>query len=130
MVQATVLVVEDEPGIRDLVELILSAEGYRVVTAANGWEGLERVAQDAPDLVLLDFMMPLVDGPEVLRALASEPATARVPVVLASSVPEATALQACRNAPFTAFLQKPYSIPHLIDVVRRFVPSAGRPASG
>src|SRR3712207_505510 len=65
---ATVLVIDDEFGIAEVIEMALEDEGHRVVAAGNGEQGLERLAEAAVDLVLLDYMMPLLDGPGVLRA--------------------------------------------------------------
>jgi CheY-like chemotaxis protein len=70
----TVLVVDDEFGIVDVLETILIDEGYRVLTACNGKQGLERLATERPDVVLLDFMMPILGGAEMLAAMAAEPA--------------------------------------------------------
>ncbi len=67
--QRTILMVEDEAGLRNAVRLYLEMEGYRVITAVNGEEGLERVRQDLPDVILLDVMLPGIDGFETLRRL-------------------------------------------------------------
>ena len=64
---ATVLVVEDEFGIADLIEAVLEDEGYRVLIAVNGKQGLELLARERPDLMFLDYMMPVMDGAAVLR---------------------------------------------------------------
>ncbi len=67
--QRTILLVEDEAGLRHAVRLYLEMEGYRVLTAANGEEGLEKAREDLPDVVLLDIMLPGIDGFETLRRL-------------------------------------------------------------
>ena len=68
---ATVLVVDDEFGIVDVLETILTDEGYRVLTACNGKQGLVRLAEQKPDVILLDFMMPILGGDGMLRAMAA-----------------------------------------------------------
>ncbi|MDP9469617.1 MAG: response regulator [Chloroflexota bacterium] len=68
-----VLVVDDEPVIRDLVADVLRDEGYAVVTAADGREGLDLLARERPDLVLMDVMMPGLDGREAYLAMRSRP---------------------------------------------------------
>ena len=88
---APVLVVDDEFGIAELIEMALEDEGHRVVAAVNGRQGLERLAEAAPDLVLLDYMMPILDGPGMLRAMQADPALRAVPMVLMTSLDEATA---------------------------------------
>lgn len=77
-----VLVVDDEPEIRDLCKVNLEFAGHDVVLAANGREAIEYVAHERPDFVFLDLMMPEVDGWAVLRELRTREATADVPVVL------------------------------------------------
>ena len=69
---ATVLVVDDEFGIVDVIDTILTDEGYRVLSACNGKQGLARLAEEKPDMVLLDFMMPILGGAEMLRVMAAE----------------------------------------------------------
>ena len=70
---ATVLVVDDEFGIAELIQDLLGDEGHRVLTASNGRQGLEALMQERPDLVFLDYMMPVLDGAGVLRGMAAEP---------------------------------------------------------
>ena len=75
----TVLVVDDEPRLVDVVRMNLEVEGYRVVAAASGMEALERLKQDLPDLVILDVMMPEMDGYETLRQIRD---VSNVPVIM------------------------------------------------
>jgi CheY-like chemotaxis protein len=85
-VMQTVLVVEDSKLFRLEKEHTLTKAGYRVITAADGMEAL-RVAHDSrPDLILLDMMLPKLDGPSVLRALKKDPATAHIPVVVVTGL--------------------------------------------
>jgi adenylate cyclase len=83
--QARILVVDDVPVNVRLLEAVLVANGYEVVSAANGGEALEAVAAQQPDLVLLDVLMPVLDGYEVCRRLRADPATAVLPVVMVTS---------------------------------------------
>ncbi|MBV9776303.1 MAG: response regulator, partial [Acetobacteraceae bacterium] len=68
---ATVLIVEDEFGIAEVLEALLGDAGHRVLTAVNGEHGLRRLAEVTPDIVFLDYMMPVMDGPATLRAMQS-----------------------------------------------------------
>jgi CheY-like chemotaxis protein len=77
-----VLVCDDDALVADLLSHRLSARGYRVDVAADGREALERVAEERPDAILLDAMMPMIDGYEVLRRLRADPATAAIPVIM------------------------------------------------
>lgn len=78
---ATVLIADDNRDIRETLVLILSHEGYRVLTAANGAEALELAQTDLPDLIITDVLMPTIDGYEFVRQLRSEPAIAHTPVI-------------------------------------------------
>jgi len=78
---ARILVVDDTPSNVKLLADVLGARGYEVVTAVNGAEGLERIERDAPDLVLLDVMMPGMSGYDVCRKIRANPATTMLPVV-------------------------------------------------
>lgn len=80
----SVLVVDDEPDIRDLLRITLEAEGYEVFEAGDGLEAIHMVRQAQPDLVILDIMMPHMDGLEVLRRLEADPETAGLPVIFLS----------------------------------------------
>jgi len=79
---ARILIVDDEPFNVDLLEQQLAEQGYRTIVATDGAQALERLAAEAPDLVLLDWMMPGMDGLEVLRRMRAEPRWAAVPVIM------------------------------------------------
>src|SRR5205814_4768707 len=83
---ATILVVEVEFGIAEVLVSVLVEAGHYVVTAINGKQGLERLTERPPQLVLLDFMMPLLDGPGMLRAMKHDPAYRAIPTVIMSSL--------------------------------------------
>jgi DNA-binding response OmpR family regulator len=77
-----ILVVDDEPGIVDIVEANLIGDGFEVVSASNGKEGLAKVQSEQPELIVLDVMMPEMDGWQVLKALEADPDTAGIPVIM------------------------------------------------
>jgi adenylate cyclase len=79
---ATILIADDRPESVELVYDLLTMEGYRILTAYNGQEALDRIRQSLPDLVLLDLNMPLLDGYEVCERLKADPATAEIPVLM------------------------------------------------
>lgn len=111
----TILLVEDEFGIAGVLTLLLEDEGYRVLSAANGRQALSRLAETTPDLVITDFMMPLLDGAALGQALRANPASADIPIIMMSAVPEA----AVRNRfdGYTVYLRKPFPIPAFFHVV-------------
>jgi CheY-like chemotaxis protein len=114
---ATVLVVDDEFGIVDVLETILTDEGYRVLTACNGKQGLVRLSEEKPGVILLDFMMPILGGGDMLRAMAAEPAYQRIPVIMMSSLSEAAVAKRCRG--YAAFLHKPFRATAVLSTVAR-----------
>jgi CheY-like chemotaxis protein len=114
---ATVLVVDDEFGVGEVLDTILTDAGHRVLTAINGKQGLARLAETTPDVILLDFMMPLLDGPGMLRAMAADPAHRDIPVIMMSSVDEDTVAGKCDR--HVAFLRKPFRTRQVLDLVAR-----------
>jgi CheY-like chemotaxis protein len=81
MAKATILCIEDDQDMIDYIKLILGKAGYRVVGADGGVEGLEAMRREAPDLILLDLMMPGMDGAEVLLHKKADPAIRNIPVI-------------------------------------------------
>lgn len=124
----TVLVVDDEPLIAMALEAALEDAGYQVVTAANGRQGLERLAEaPRPDIVLLDMMMPVMTGPEMLKAMAANPELDSIPVIILSSLPE-EAIRA-RAHRFTEILRKPSTAEEVLGAIARAIGEAD-PARG
>lgn len=80
-----ILCIEDEPEMIDLIRLILGRRGFNVVGAAGGREGLEKARQDPPDLILLDLMMPDMDGWEVYQQIKADDRTKKVPVIVVTA---------------------------------------------
>lgn len=116
--QRVILVVEDEPGIRGALELLLGLEGFTVVTASNGVQALEVLSRVDCDLIITDHMMPLMDGPMFLGRLRADERLRRVPALMISAVsrpPEP--VQALADG----FVAKPFEIPELLVVVRRLL---------
>lgn len=112
-----VLVVDDEFGVAEVLQFILEEEGYRVLTAINGKQALGLMAGDRPDVVILDFMMPLLDGPGVLAAMQADDDLKAIPVVMMSSLDEATVARRCHD--HRGFLRKPFRIEEVLGVVER-----------
>jgi DNA-binding response OmpR family regulator len=119
---ATVLIVEDEFAIADLLEMALIDEGYRVVRAANGRQGLERLAEYSPDLVISDFMMPVLDGAGLVQAMRQSKDQREVPIIIMSSMPEANVH--ARIDRYTAFVRKPFQIAALMRLIATVLGSA------
>jgi len=115
------LVVDDELSILEALQDILSLEGYDVVTAYNGAEGLRRIAELRPDLVLLDLMMPVMDGREMLRRVREDPGLKGLPVVIMSAgrIPDAERRAA------SATLAKPFDLDHLLQTLAQQLDGKG-----
>lgn len=80
-----ILVIEDDPATSRLVDYSLRHEGYQVFTASNGLEGIRKAHDEAPDLIILDVMLPGMDGFEICHRLRSEPDTANLPILMFSA---------------------------------------------
>lgn len=113
---ARILVVDDEPGILRFTRRALESEGHVVLTAGDGTEGLRLATEHAPDLVILDLVMPGLSGTAVLAALVADSPRRRVMVV--SAVGEVQARVRCLDAGAVDFLPKPFDIAELLARVR------------
>ena len=124
---AVVLLIEDDPLFGALVEEVLGHEGYSVVWRTTGPEGLSAASTDAPDVILLDLMLPEVDGWTVLRELKRNPATRATPVIMASAVVDRST--DIERALAEAVLRKPFGIEDLLQTVASVLErsSAGAP---
>jgi len=121
----TVLVIEDEAPLRANLVRILSAESYRVVAAADGEEGIQRVTEERPDLVICDILMPRVDGFGVLAALRSRPETATIPFIFLTASADKDDLARGLKSGANEYVTKPFKIAGLLAAVRRLLPPAG-----
>ena len=97
-----------------------------MLSASNGRQALERMAVTQPDLVFLDYMMPRLDGAGVLRAMAEDPSLQGVPVVMMSSMPEATVAERCKG--YAVFMRKPFRVAELVRLTGRLTAGAAPPA--
>ena len=118
----SVLVVDDDPGVRQVVRLSLELEGYVVKEAGGAEEGLAAVENEAPDLILLDVMMPHVDGWEMLRQIQERHGAGSIPIVMFSGKVDAqTAAQATARGA-QGFVGKPFDPQQLVDQAKQIVP--------
>jgi excisionase family DNA binding protein len=115
-----VLVVDDDPQVRELVRVNLELEGYTVREAGSAAEGMQALAEEVPDLILLDVMMPQVDGWEMLRHVQEQHGPGGIPVVMFSGKAEAGEEAASRGA--QGFIGKPFDLQRLIDQTKSLLP--------
>ncbi len=124
---ARVLIVDDDPVMRRLTTRALQNDGYVLTEATNGREALEVMRRETPDLVILDFVMPELDGLDVLRALRADPATVSLPVLMLTSQSDEGSTRAGFDAGATDYLTKPFSSPQLSARVRACLTRAPKP---
>lgn len=117
LVATTVLVIEDDPRSIRLMELILDSEGYDCLVARSGQEGLDLARTHRVDAIVLDLMLPEVDGLEVLRQLRKDPELAKVPVVITSARARPTTKEEASRLGADRYLTKPYRKAELLDVI-------------
>ncbi len=120
----SVLVVDDDPSIRGLIMAALRRDGYSFYEAPNGREALQLMREQHPDVVVLDLMMPLVSGWDVLRERQGDAELQRIPVIVVSANRE-PALVAAVDAGICAFLPKPFDIGALSALVKSCLPDEG-----
>ena len=118
---ARVLIVDDERHNRQLLEVMLTPEGFLLQTAASGEEALSMVAEQAPDLILLDIMMPGMDGYEVTSTIKGNPATKNIPVIMITALDDRNARMLGLNAGAEDFLTKPVDRAELSARVRNLL---------
>jgi CheY-like chemotaxis protein len=112
-----VLIVEDDEDLREMMAQMLTLEGFEAVAVANGREALEYLHEaEKPDVILLDLMMPVMDGWEFRRQQQADPALAPVPVIVLSALDQARA----SNLEAEAFLKKPLDFDRLLSLVRAY----------
>jgi two-component system alkaline phosphatase synthesis response regulator PhoP len=121
-----ILVVDDDPAIRDVVADILEMSDYNVKTAGNGAEAFDLMRTDRPAAVLLDLMMPVMDGWEFLRRCRSGAAYAKLPVAVMSAAKDVAA--AAHDLGAQAYLTKPFDVDAVLSVVARL--ARGVPCGG
>ncbi len=122
-----ILVVDDDCECTEFAEGVLTAEGYEVITASDGQEGLEKARSQCPDLIILDVLMPEQDGWDTCDQLRSAQETRRVPIVYLTCVPGAKSIYAPHGALETdwdEYLNKPITPQNLIAAVRRLLEKA------
>ncbi|MDD0838093.1 response regulator [Curvibacter sp. HBC61] len=112
-----ILTIDDHEDIRKLVRLTLEFQDYDVIEASNGADGLALARLRRPDVVLLDVLMPGMNGLEVSRTMAQDPELRDIPVVMLSALEQATDVSAGYAAGARAYLGKPFSPSDLVDVI-------------
>jgi CheY-like chemotaxis protein len=117
-----VLIVDDDEDVRNITELAASRLGkWETTLAANGIEALEKARSDPPDVILLDVMMPELDGPATLARLREDPATARIPVIFLTAKAQRGEVESYKALGACGVIVKPFEVRSLVDQVRQIV---------
>jgi len=120
-VGATILVVDDDPVILQLLQVNFEMEGFTVITAADGQEGVHRTRAERPDIVVSDVMMPRMSGLELLQALKGDPRTARIPVLLLTAKAQQTDVVSGLEHGADDYVTKPFEPLELVERVNRLL---------
>ena len=118
---ATILVVDDDPVILPLLQVNFEMEGFTVITAAAGKQGVERTRTDQPDIVVSDVMMPKMSGIELVAALKADEKTAAIPILLLTAKAQQADIGAGMDAGADDYVTKPFEPLELIDRVNRLL---------
>ena len=118
-----VLVVDDERHIVRLIQVNLEREGYQVLTAFDGKDGLQKAKTEKPDLIVLDVMMPYMDGFEVLKNMKADPVTAEIPVIMLTAKAQDADVFRGWSSGVDCYLTKPFNPMELLTFVRRIFQS-------
>lgn len=114
-----ILVVDDEPDVVKLVEFRMQKEGFEVLTAGDGRTGLGILEKEKPDLIILDIMMPLMDGMEVLRQIRAHRGSARVPVIMLTAKTASVTVDEARQLWVSDYVMKPFDPEKLVAKVKK-----------
>jgi two-component system chemotaxis response regulator CheY len=117
----TILVVDDSATVRKFVSVSLSMKGYRVVTASDGMDALEKLPQENVELVVTDLNMPTMDGFELIKTLRENPQYENIPIVILTSLSDEFSKETGAKLKVQSFLQKPFSLEKIQYEVSKYL---------
>lgn len=117
-----VLIADDEEDVKAVLQMFLQSRGYDVITAYDGLDAIDQVNREKPDLVLLDIMMPMIDGFEVCRKIKANPDTNPIPVVMLSAAGHAESVQKGLDVGAVDYLVKPFEPEQLLKLIQKIIP--------
>lgn len=123
MTQKRVLVIEDEPNISEAIRFILTRDGWQVEVEADGFAALERLRDAPPDALILDLMLPDMDGFEVLRSLRAQDATRHLPVLMLTAKGQTADRELAAQLGVTRFMTKPFANAEVVAALQAMVSS-------
>ena len=116
-----ILIIEDEPEQIQLISMRLKANGYEVISANTAKEGLRATGEEKPDLILLDILLPDMNGLEVAESLKADNMTKDIPIIAITAVGTQDIEEQCRNAGIGGFLRKPYESQDLVKKIKEYL---------
>ncbi|HEY7320022.1 MAG TPA: response regulator [Candidatus Binatia bacterium] len=122
-----ILIVEDHADMRELLTWQIELMGFLPIPAKHAKEGVEKAVSEQPDLILLDIMMPGMDGWEAARTLRAHPETKHIPILAATALFRDSDLKSCLDAGCSGYIVKPFTFQELQGKVREFIASATGP---
>jgi two-component system cell cycle response regulator DivK len=122
---AKILIVDDNPDVREVLRCQLEMLGYLVVAAENGYIGIAKATVEQPDLILMDIMMPEMDGWQASRAVRANPETKDIPILAATAMCRRADLTACLEAGCNAYIVKPFTMMELQRKIGELIANCG-----
>jgi two-component system, OmpR family, alkaline phosphatase synthesis response regulator PhoP len=119
MSQKKILIADDEEDVKLIVQLFLESRGYSVVTAYDGLDAIAMAESENPDLILLDIMMPVIDGLEVARRLKNNEKTRHIPIIMLSAAQQDLTIKKGMDAGAVGYMVKPFEPSKLEELVRK-----------
>jgi CheY-like chemotaxis protein len=123
-----ILVVDDEPALLRLMEFVLAKQGYTMLTATNGEEALQQAREQRPDLIVLDIMMPKLDGYQVAETLRADAELGRIPIIMLSAKAQEEDIERGVAAGVDRYVTKPFSPEQLVELASTYLGQGGGPA--
>ena len=118
-----ILVVDDNDNVRSFLVLLLRSGGYETLEAATGEEAVEKAISWRPDVILMDIILPGINGVDATKAIRNNPSTAQIPIIAYSALPVVGWKEQALKAEMVAYLQKPIKLQLLMETIQKFIPS-------
>ncbi len=116
-----IITIDDDPIVRTLIKKTFTNIGFEVITAADGFEGIQAITTEKPDIIFLDIMMPIIDGIEVLKRIKKIPEVAKIPVIMFTAVSDGRMVVESSKLGAEAYIIKPFQSSVLIQKVKELL---------
>ena len=121
MSKKRILLVDDDPDVLETVKFFLNTSDFRVFIARNGREALKQISAEKPDLVLLDIIMPVMDGLEVCKRLKNDPTTKPIPIIMLTAGGRREDVVDSLSAGANGYIVKPFNLPDLVERIEKVI---------